>query len=176
MIETTYNYTCPKCNINDKMILSLANKGEFKGQFFYTCSQEYCDLYLNTYLNTNHSFDNFIMQKWSCEFRGFNKKPLTCKDCINCAKINMLDILSEYVECGYGPHYMSVFGMIIKPHLDNLEILKFFLKSTNTIVDEFNNANGYKMYEELYQHLNEVKNLKIKEFLKFEFSSYINRY
>ena len=28
------------------------------------------------------------MQKWSCKFRGFNKKPLTCKDCINCAKIN----------------------------------------------------------------------------------------
>ena len=71
---------------------------------------------------------------------------------------------------------MQYFDCLIKPHLDNLEILKFFLKSTNTIIDEFNNANGYKMYDELYQNLNEVKNLKIKEFLKFEFSSYINRY
>ena len=169
MIKTAYDYRCPKCNRNDKMILSLADKGEFKRQFFYTCSNEYCDFYLNTYLNTNHSFDNFVMQKWSCEFRGFNKKPLTCKDCINCAKINMLDILSEYVECRYGPHYISVFEMIIKPHLDNLEILKFFLKSTDKIRDEFNNISGYKMYQELYQNLNEVKNLEIKEFLQSEF-------
>ena len=99
MIKTIYNYTCPRCNISDKMILSLTDQGEFKNQYFYTCSRKDCNLYLNTYLNTNHNFNNYDMLKWNCNmFPGFNRNPLSCKDCINCAKINMLDILSEYVK------------------------------------------------------------------------------
>ena len=81
----------------------------------------------------------------------------------------MLDILSHFVSCTWGGHFMQQFECFIKPHLDHLAILKFFLQSTNTITDEYNNVNGYKMYYDLYQKLNEVENIQIKEFIQSEF-------
>ena len=163
---TEYKYTCPNCDSHDNLKLLLARKGEYKNQYFYTCRDGYCKFYLNTNLNTNHEFDNF--QNWNCDSYSFGEK-IDCEDCINVLKINMLDILSEFIECTWAGHYTTVFDYIIKPHLDNLDILKFFLKSTETITDTFHNANGYKMYDDLYRVLLDIDNIEIHEFVSFEF-------
>ena len=81
----------------------------------------------------------------------------------------MLDILTHFIECRWGGHYGYLFSNVIKPYLDNLELLKFFLKSNNVIIDEFNNNNGYKMFNGLYEMLLQVDNVQIKEFIKSEF-------
>jgi hypothetical protein len=179
MIKTEYNYTCPKCNLYEKMELLLAKQGEFQNQYFYTCSTQVCRFYLNTGINTKHDFSNFRIRSdganwWKCENNGLRNllerdSSLDCEDCINAIKINMLDILSEFVECTWGVHYMTVFENIIKPYLDNLEMLKFFLQSTDTIIDEYNNVNGYKMYGDLHHMLNGVENIQINKFIQSEF-------
>jgi hypothetical protein len=151
------------------MRLLLARQGEFQNQYFYSCSTQDCKFYLNTHLNTNHNFNNYDINRWNCdEFRGMGCN-IYCEDCINSIKINMLDILSEFVECTWGVCYNSVFNYIIKPHLNNLEMLKFFLQSTNMITNEYNNVNGYKMFGDLHQKLNEVESIQIKEFIQSEF-------
>ena len=171
-MKTEYKYSCPKCNIYDNMKLLIALKGEYKNQYFYTCVDKNCKFYLNTYLNTNHKYDNYQAgahwKQWDCgSYSGDTK--ISCDDCISILKINMLDILSEFVECTWGAHYTTVFDYILKPHLDNLVILKFFLRSTNSIKDEYNNPHGYKMFGELRYKLLEIDNIEIKEFVYSEF-------
>ena len=165
-MQTRFRYTCPYCSTHDEMKLLLARKGEYQNQYFYTCVTNNCKFYLNTHLNTSHDFTDY--ETWDCDLYS-RANILSCEDCINCVKINMLDILSEFSECNWAGHQWMVLNYIIKPHLDNLELLKFFLKSTDTIIDTYYNTNGYKMYDHFHSKLLEVENIQIKEFVKFQF-------
>tara|TARA_B100000586_G_C20037833_1_gene396219 strand:- start:321 stop:812 length:492 start_codon:yes stop_codon:yes gene_type:complete len=159
------------------MNLSLGKHSDLQNQYLYTCPTKDCRFYLNTHLNTNHSFTRW--EAWADGHDGENyiershpdgvTSPISCKDCINRAKINMLDILSHYVECHFHPCYQTLFALVIKPNLDNLDILKFFLQSTDTIKGfSRRNHNGYQMYAELLQKLSQVENRQIREFIRLE--------
>ena len=174
-MKTKYNYTCPRCNIHDKIKLLFAKRGEFQNQYFYTCYTQDCKFYLNSHLNTKHDLSNLNHHEigWECD--NLNQlmivgSSLNCEDCINAIKISMLDKLSHFVECTWGWHYNNLFDRMIKPYFDNLDMLKFFLRSTDTIRDEYNNANGYKMYGHLYDYLCQVDSRRIRDFVQSEFN------
>ena len=56
-----------------------------------------------------------------------------------------------------------------KKRPNNLEMLKFFLKYSCVIKNQYDNTNGYKMFEDLHLMLLNVESNKIKEFMQLEF-------
>ena len=126
-MKTEYkSYHCPKCETIGPLQLFLARKGEHEGKYFYTCSESGCRFYLNTGLNTKHDFSNFNsggdgIHCWECENDGLRKLwsedlSLNCEDCINAIKINMLETLCHFIECGWSAHFMTMLNKIIIPY------------------------------------------------------------
>ena len=187
-MKTLYEYSCPKCDKIDRLDLSMRRQGIPCSTYHYNCRALHCNFSLNTGLATEHEFkvrkDGVIDSEdpihWKCKTCEPRYPYLSCKDCINGVKVVMLDVLSEFIECTWGAHFMSVFQNYLKPHLNDLEIFKFFLKSSTVIVDQYNNKNGYKMYDDFYSILtgggfavcdsSGIRDSAIKEFLNLEFS------
>lgn len=93
---------------------------------------------------------------------------------ITAIKYNMLEYLKHFLECNWGAHYNTIYRDFIQPYLDDLNVLKEFLKS-DSIQDRDNviiSQNGYKMFRELYKYLIRVRNTEIKRFLRQEFSEF----
>ena len=83
-------------------------------------------------------------------------------------KKHMEGYLTHYIECSYRPCYHTIYTEIIAPHLDDVNVLKKVLKSD--VIDESNgnvwkDADGHKMYSELFAYLSLVENSEIKDFL-----------
>ena len=163
-MKTLYSYLCPNCGRIDKLDLSMRKQQAPSSTYHYNCRgwpRYSCDFSLNTGLTTEYEFavsEYGVISSgdpihWKCDICKPNHRHLSCENCINGLKIVMLDTLSEFIECTWGAHFMSVFQYYLKPHLDELELFKYFLKSNTVVNDEFNNPNGYKMYGDFYSIL-----------------------
>ena len=91
---------------------------------------------------------------------------------INEFKVQMVDILTHFIDCSWGAHYMTLYNEIIVPYLDDPWVLKYVLNSS-IIKESYGNVyrgkSGAKMYDLLLYYLRDVKSHEIQQFLKEEF-------
>lgn len=177
---SNYKYECVKCKLDDHLRLCKADTGQFINTYYYTCKNDDCNFYLNTKRNTKLNIKKLGTCSGDKIFRLLRnnkfKSLIERKEIINYLKITMPDTLTHFIECNWGPHYLSQYSKIIYPFLDNLDIIKFILKGNHRpygsrylILDTYSNINGFKMYGELHRYLYHVKSQKIKNFISSEF-------
>tara|TARA_B100002051_G_C16677273_1_gene607766 strand:- start:705 stop:1241 length:537 start_codon:yes stop_codon:yes gene_type:complete len=162
-MKTEFEYSCPKCDTIDYFNLYLAKEGEYKNKYFYTCQNNDCQFYLNTNLYTSLDLKYLLSSE--------NYKKDDSENYINAIKIRMPDIITHFIDCSWGAHYMFLYREMIYPHLNNVDILKFVLKYSSVISDEYNNPNGYKMFRDLHSSLMTIKDEKINNFIVEEFGA-----
>ena len=172
-------YYCPNCNHLDNMKRLKAKQGEWKNKYFYTCNNN-CKFYLNTNLSTNLNISNYST---SGDFYGQMIEDLKIpsihqsKDAINTIKILMPDLIVHILGCTWGGHQSLIIREMIVPYLDDLNILKFVLKHSDSNGDKrlykgYLNNDKYKMNDFLHMVLLKVKNKEIHEFIINEFGEH----
>jgi len=125
--------------------------------------------------NINNPNSNFK------QFRYAVAKAKTDNQEIEFYKLNMEYYLYHFIDCTYWRCFRDMFNDVIKPHLDDIELLKRVLKSDIIILRSTSNPNTVihmipvenrehpddiiKIYKELYDWLIRVDSQKIKQFI-----------
>ena len=91
---------------------------------------------------------------------------------IKLVKDNMEEYLRHFIDCYWGTCYNTLYRSVIKPHLDDVQIVENVLKSDlielreNTLISK----DGVKLYYDLYLHLYNVKSNKVREYVHSKWS------
>lgn len=167
-----YNLTKMICKCGSNMVLRLAQKGQFKGSFFWDCTAYPLCSNIQNYVVPENRFDfannDFMPIIRSLNSQGDNEK----QEIIAEIKVQMIEILKHFIECTWGAHYNTMFDMLIKPFLTDPKILDLVLRSE--IINESKGnviygITGAKIYPELNDYLSKVNSSEIKQYLFVEF-------
>jgi hypothetical protein len=101
-----------------------------------------------------------------------DKTPVEQEAIRNEIKVQMVDILQHFIECGRASHYNELFKSLIKPYLDNTSVLDYVLKSGLVKNDKvIIGSTRAKIFPELLDYLMSVDSPKITTYLKEEFKT-----
>ena len=176
---TSHEYYCPDCSHLGRMKRLKAKQGEWKNKYFYTCNNN-CKFYLNTNLSTKLNVSNYSTSE---DFYGHMIEDLKIpnihqsKEAINTIKILMPDLIVHILVCTMGGHQSLIIREMIVPYLDDVEILKFVLKHSDSNGDKrlykgYLKNDRYKMNDFLHLVLLKVKSKEIHKFIINEFGKH----
>ncbi|MBC8553469.1 MAG: topoisomerase DNA-binding C4 zinc finger domain-containing protein [Candidatus Brocadiales bacterium] len=164
---------CPDCN--RQLDLKLCSKGVFRNLYFWGCTNfPNCHFILNTHVPENEYTDQIKMNLDI--FHTLLREPTD--EVVNGFKANMGLYLEHFITCRWGAHFNDLFDNIIQPYFDDVNLLKFILKSdiirseSNIIVSDY----GEKIFYELFRYLVKVEDKSIKEYLASTFPEFNKRF
>ena len=103
---------------------------------------------------------------------------------IKLVKDNMEEYLRHFIDCNWGACYNTLYRSVIKPHLDDIEVVKKVLKSDVIILKDSphseyivhveplairespNPEECMKLYPQLYYHLKDVECEEVKSYIE----------
>lgn len=157
------------------MTLRFATRGANSGKFFWGCkSYPICTSTID-YIPKYSDFINTKYMGWVVHQKLQELNEIERHILLIDIKGQMLDILRHYLWCRVGACYSSIYRYIILDHLDNDQVLDYFLKSDaikNGPSPILTSNNGAKIFYDLFYDFMIVRSEKIRNYLQAEFPDY----
>ena len=157
--------TCHKCGT--PLVLLRTNTPNYT----WACPH-HCLPAIDTGANASEPFDEFDgAEQGDVEFNATLFWPPLTQRRVLTAKVFMSQILLHFIECGRFPCYNSILTNVLMPHLDNVDVLDYVLKSpiVHPAGDVVIGKSGATIYAELRHRLNQVISAKVRQYIAENF-------